>query len=168
MSLHHTGGTATALRVEPARPEEAAALTTLVRTSAAYTGHYRVMVANQNLDAAYLDANVVRVVRDTAGDIMGFYSLLIPGRGVDGEAELDFMFVANHLQGRGIGRTLFDDMRSVAHALSIARVHIVSHPPSEPFYLANGARRVGMLAPAGRVTWARPHLTLELGPGNQP
>ena len=165
MSLHHAGAT---LRIEPARPDDAAALTTLVRTSAAYQGHYRVMVGNQNLDAAYLDANVARVIRDATGGVMGFYSLLIPGRGADGEAELDFMFVANDLQGRGIGRTLFDDMRAVAHTLSLTRVHIVSHPPSELFYVANGARRVAMLAPAKRVTWARPYLTLELEPDNRP
>jgi GNAT superfamily N-acetyltransferase len=154
----------TTASIAPARPEEAEALTTLVRTSAAYHGHYRVMVANQKLDATYLDTNVVRVARGPDGEVWGFYSLLTPGRGTDGEGELDFMFVANHLQGRGIGRALFEDMRAAASWLGLSRVHIVSHPPSEPFYLACGAHRIGVLPPTGRVTWSRPHLTLAVRP----
>lgn len=151
------------LGVAPARPDEVEALTTLIRTSAAYDGHYRVMVENQTVDTDYLDANIVRVVRGADGDIWGFYSLVIPGKGGDGEGELDFMFVANHRQGQGVGRALFDDLRDTAGLLRLSRVHIVSHPPAEPFYLACGARRIGQLPPAGRVTWARPHLALELG-----
>jgi predicted GNAT superfamily acetyltransferase len=151
-------------RIEPARLDEAEVLTMLVRTSAAYDGHYRVMVANQLLDAAYLDRAVVRVAHAGNGEVSGFYSLLVPGRGAAGEGELDFMFVANHLQGRGIGRALFEDMRAAAGWLGLSRVHIVSHPPSEPFYLACGAHRIGQLAPAGRVTWTRPHLALDLAP----
>lgn len=149
-------------RIEPARPDEAAALTTLVRTSAAYPGHYRVMVANQTLDAAYLDTSVVRVAHGPDGEMWGFYSLVTPGRGADGEGELDFMFVANDRQGRGIGRALFKDLRAMARRHRLSRVHIVAHPPAEPFYLACGARRVGQQPPTGRVTWARPHLTLDL------
>src|SRR5688500_16808505 len=149
-------------RVAPARADEAEALTALVRGSAAYPGEYRVMVASQTLDAAYLEANVVRVVRGPGGEVWGFHSLRFPGHGGPGEAELDFIFVANERQGRGIGRALFADMRSVAVARGASRVHIVSHPPAEPFYLANGAERVGTLAPSGRATWHRPHLVLEL------
>ncbi|GAA4445881.1 GNAT family N-acetyltransferase [Phytohabitans houttuyneae] len=149
-------------RVAPALADEADALTALVRGSAAYPGEYRVMVAGQRLDAAYLHANVVRVVRGADGRVWGFYSLLFPGHGGPGEAELDFMFVANDRQGQGIGTVLFADMRAVAEERGASRVHIVSHPPAEPFYLANGAQRIGMLAPSGRATWHRPHLVLEL------
>lgn len=161
----NTGRTVTAYhRIEPARPDEAAALTTLVRTSAAYPGRYRVMVANQRLDAAYLATNLTRVAHGADGQLRGFYSILVPGRGAAGEGELDFMFVANQLQGRGIGRALFEDLRVTAGQLGLARVHIVSHPPSERFYLACGARRIGEQPPTGRVSWARPHLALDLGP----
>ncbi|MGH3683287.1 MAG: GNAT family N-acetyltransferase [Natronosporangium sp.] len=161
----NTGRTVTAYhRIEPARPDEAEALTTLVRTSAAYPGHYRVMVANQRLDAAYLATNLTRVAHGADGQLWGFYSILVPGQGAAGEGELDFMFVANQLQGRGIGRALFEDLRATASQLGLARVHIVSHPPSERFYLACGARRIGEQPPTGRVSWARPHLALDLGP----
>jgi GNAT superfamily N-acetyltransferase len=146
--------------IEPARPEDMDTLTTLVRTSDAYDGEYRVMVANQRLDTAYLDANIVRVARGADGTIYGFHSVLVPGRGADGEGELDFMFVANDQQRRGIGRALMDDVRAVARQLGLGRLHIVAHLPAEPFYIACGARRVGLIPPAGRVTWTRPHLVL--------
>jgi GNAT superfamily N-acetyltransferase len=152
------------LRMEPARVSDADALTALVRSSDAYDGQYRVMVANQRLDAAYISTNVVRVVRGAAGELQGFYSLLVPGRGGDTEGELDFMFVGNSLRGRGIGRTMFEDLRAVAAQRRLTRIHIVSHPPAERFYRACGARRVGHIAPRGRVTWTRPHLVLDVSP----
>jgi GNAT superfamily N-acetyltransferase len=155
--------TLTTVTIEPARPDEIEALTMLVRTSDAYGGDYRVMVANQRLDTAYLDTNVVRVARSTDQVLYGFHSLLIPGRGAVGEGELDFMFVANGLQRRGIGRALMDDVRSVARRLRLSRIHIVAHPPAESFYLACGARHIGHLPPTGRITWPRPHLILDTG-----
>lgn len=151
------------LDIRPADGDEAELLTTMVRTSAAYEGEYRVMVATQTLDRAYLDANIVRVAHQD-DMIAGFYSLLIPGCGDPGEGELDFMFVEDDLQGRGIGRALFDDMRSAAVDLGLSRVHIVSHPPSEPFYRKCGAYPVGTYPPKGRITWPRPHLALDLTP----
>jgi GNAT superfamily N-acetyltransferase len=154
--------TACAFGIGPARASEADALTALVRSSDAYDGRYRVMVANQRLDAAYLSTNVVRVARGAAGELYGFYSLLVPGRGAETEGELDFMFVANGLQGRGIGRTMFNDLCAVAEQRRLTRVHVIAHPPAERFYLTCGARRVGHLPPAGRVTWTRPHLVLNV------
>ncbi|GAA0940023.1 GNAT family N-acetyltransferase [Virgisporangium aurantiacum] len=148
------------MTVEPARPQDMATLTTIVRTSDAYDGHYRPLAAAQTLDVAYLNTNVVRVIRGPGGDVHGFYSLLLPGMGAEGEGELDFIFVANGLKRRGVGRALFDDMRVVARELELSLVHIVVHPPAEPFYLACGARRIGEIPPTGRATWTRPYLTL--------
>lgn len=145
-----------------ARADEAESLTTMIRSSAAYAGEQRVMVANQTVDQAYLDANLVRVARGGDRGALGFYSVLVPGRGAPGEAELDFMFVDNTAQGRGIGRALFDDMVAATRALGITRVHIVSHPPAEAFYLRCGATFVATIAPRGRVTWARPHLVVDI------
>src|ERR671913_267839 len=97
------------LAIRDAQPAEAPALTQIVRSSGAYYGTYRLMVASQFIDAAYLAANPTRVCVDEQGAIVGFASLLVPGRGVAGEAELDFMFVADDQQGRGIGRALMAD-----------------------------------------------------------
>lgn len=151
----------TAMTIGPARFDEAEVLTRMIRSSSAYDGSYRVMVANQTVDRAYIEANLVRVARGPDGTALGFYSVLVPGCGEPGEAEIDFMFVADDAQGQGIGRALIDDLRVHAAALDVSRVHVVSHPPSEPFYLACGAYRIGVSPPRGRVTWARPHLVVE-------
>ncbi|MFI5709287.1 GNAT family N-acetyltransferase [Kribbella sp. NPDC051620] len=136
-------------------------LTRLARTSAAYDGMYRAMIEEQTIDAAYLAKNPGRVAEDDRG-VAGFYTLAIPGRAGPGEGELDYLFVADDRQGAGIGRMLMDDLRVEAKALGLPRIHIISHPPAEGFYLAMGATRVGLLPPRGRVTWAQPHLVLEL------
>jgi GNAT superfamily N-acetyltransferase len=57
--------------------------------------------------------------------------LPLPGRGAAGEAELDYLFVADGQQGRGIGRALMADAVALAAELDVERIHIVSHPPSD-------------------------------------
>jgi GNAT superfamily N-acetyltransferase len=151
------------LRFRDARSPDGPELTRMVRGSGAYDGEYRVMVAPQLIDDTYLAANPTRVCVDDQGTIVGFASLLVPGRGVEGEAELDFMFVADGRQGRGIGRALMDDVVAVGRNMGVERLHIVSHPPSEGFYRSVGAVRVGEIPPAGRITWSRPLLRLDIG-----
>ncbi|SDU75352.1 GNAT family N-acetyltransferase [Jiangella alkaliphila] len=153
------------LRVEiaPATVEETGALTTMVRTSAAYTGEYRVMVANQTIDAAYIAQHLTRVAHGPDGELLGFVTLQVPGRGGPGEGEVDFMFVADDAQGRGIGRLLIEDLVEQAAALGLHRLHAVSHPPSAGFYRGCGFRDVAVIEPYGRIGWSRPHLVLTLG-----
>ena len=150
------------LSIRDAASADGPALTRMVRGSGAYDGEYRVMVAPQLVDDAYLAANPTRVCVDDQGTIVGFASLLVPGRGVAGEAELDFMFVADDQQGRGIGRALMDDVVAISREMGVERLHIVSHPPSEGFYRSVGAVRVGEIPPAGRITWSRPLMLLDL------
>jgi GNAT superfamily N-acetyltransferase len=149
------------LTIRPATDIDGPTLTAMVRDSGAYDGEYQVMVANQTIDAAYIAKNPVRVADDD-GRPVGFYSLQVPGRGEPGEGELDFMFVRDDQQGKSIGRFLAEDIRAVAAQLGLSRIHIVSHPPAEPFYRAIGAVRTGEVAPYGRVTWSRPLLVLEV------
>jgi GNAT superfamily N-acetyltransferase len=148
--------------IRDAQPTDAPVLTEIVRSSGAYDGTYRIMVASQVIDAAYLAANPTRVCVDGHGAIVGFASLLVPGRGVAGEAELDFMFVADDRQGCGLGRALMADVVAVSTRRGIERIHIVSHPPAEAFYRSVGAVRVGEIPPTGRITWTRPLLQLDI------
>lgn len=141
--------------------EDGPALTQLVRTSAAYDGQYRAMAAGQTIDAAYTSTNPTRVAQE-AGRIGGFYSLSSPRRGDDGEPEPDSVFVDDRRRGSGIGPVLADDLRRQAAALGVQRVHIASHPSAEPSCRALGARPIGAPAPAGRVTWSRPLLVLDV------
>jgi hypothetical protein len=50
----------------------------------------------------------------------------------------------------------------VSRGLGIERIHIVSHPPAEEFYRSVGAVRVGEIPPAGRITWSRPLLRIDI------
>ncbi|RIQ32492.1 GNAT family N-acetyltransferase [Jiangella rhizosphaerae] len=149
--------------IAPATVAETEVLTTMVRTSGAYTGDYRVMVANQTIDAAYIARHVTRVAHGPDGELLGFATLQVPGRGGPGEGEVDFMFVADDAQGRGIGRLLMDDLRAEAAKRGLHRLHVVSHPPSAGFYRSCGFRDVGVIEPYGRIGWSRPHLVLSLG-----
>jgi predicted N-acetyltransferase YhbS len=154
--------TITGFAIRDAQPADAPALTQIVRSSGAYDGTYRVMVASQLIDPTYLARNPTRVCVDDRDAIVGFASLLVPGRGVAGEAELDFMFVADDRQGRGVGRALMADIVAGSRGLGIERIHIVSHPPAEEFYRSVGAVRVGEIPPAGRITRSRPLLRIDI------
>lgn len=150
------------IRIEDATDADAGALTRIVRTSSAYDSHYRVMVAELSIDAEYLAAHLVRVARGAAGELLGFYTVIVPGLGGEGEGELDFMFVDDAAQGRGVGRMLIEDAHVQARARGLRLLHVVSHPPSEGFYRSVGARRVALVPPEGEITWSRPHLVFEL------
>ncbi|TDD69702.1 N-acetyltransferase [Jiangella aurantiaca] len=151
------------VEIAPATIAETQALTAMVRTSSAYSGDYRVMVANQTIDAAYIGRHLTRVAHGSYGELLGFATLQVPGRGGPGEGEVDFMFVADDAQGRGIGRLMMDDLRAEAAKLGLHRLHVVSHPPSAGFYRSCGFRDAGIIEPYGRIGWSRPHLILDLG-----
>lgn len=108
------------------------------------------------LTAARIERHECHVAREAGGRVVGYYSLVCDGA----TPELDLLFVDDAAQGRGVGALLFAHMRQRARALGVACVRIVSHPPSEPFYLRMGATRTGEQPPRGRVTWSRPVLEL--------
>jgi len=125
--------------------------------SSAYAGEYRRILEGYDLTEDYLDRCHVWLA-DSDGGTQGFYSLVL-----EPEPELDLLFVADAAQGCGFGRRLFGHMRELARSLSVRRVKIVSHPPSEGFYLGQGAVRLGADPPRGRVSWTRPVLELAVG-----
>ncbi|MBX9359803.1 GNAT family N-acetyltransferase [Streptomyces massasporeus] len=130
-------------------------LTRLVRGSRAYEGQYAAMVAGYRVGPDYVEAHrvFVAVDADDAGRVLGFYSLvLVP-------PELDLLFVADGMQGRGIGRLLVEHMKSEARAAGLDRVRVVSHPPAEGFYRSVGALPTGTVsANPPAVAWDRPEL----------
>jgi len=122
----------------------------------AYQGAYGAILENYALGEAQLQRDQV-FLAEAGGDILGFYSLI-----VEGEPELDLMFVADAAQGAGLGKILFDHMRETARTHAATSVLIVSHPPSVGFYERMGAVRDGVKPPFGRVTWERPILRLAM------
>lgn len=140
-----------------ATADDLPALDALMRSVSAYHGEYAPMLAGYAMTAAQFDHDLI-FVAEANGRPLGFYSLI-----VEGEPELDLMFVADAAQGTGLGARLFAHMADQARALGVDAVKIVSNPPAEGFYLRQGARRVGTKRPKGRVTWTQPILYLRLG-----
>lgn len=138
--------------------QDAVALSALMHGSAAYQGEYARILEGYQVTVEQVQRDRI-FLTENGGEVLGFYSLA----NVDSEPELDLLFVADAAQGTGIGSALFEHMRNTARELGIGTVKIVSHPPSERFYVRMGAVRVGYKAPAGKVSWRRPVLVLDLG-----
>ncbi|OQR60367.1 GNAT family N-acetyltransferase [Streptomyces maremycinicus] len=142
------------ITVRRAVARDARRLTRLVRGSRAYEGQYAAMVADYRVGPDYIETH--RVFVAVADDehhrpVLGFYSLVLS------PPELDLLFVADDAQGRGIGRLLVAHMKSEASAAGLDRVLVVSHPPAEGFYRAEGAVRTGTAsANPPAVAWDRP------------
>jgi GNAT superfamily N-acetyltransferase len=130
------------------RPDEAAALSALALRSKGYWGY----------DAAFLDAcraeltvtpdqaARARVVRDAGGIVRGFHLLAPDPDGGAGRGELLMLFVDPSAIGSGIGRALLEDAVRYAAHRGWSALRIESDPGAEGFYVAHGARRVGMAA----------------------
>lgn len=141
------------LLIRPAAPQDCPTLTDIVRTSSAYDGDYRVMVAEIVITPSQLTQDHV-FVAEQADNLLGFYSL----KEHSGSIELDFMFTADVAQGQGVGRHLFSHLIEKATQLGYSAIDIVAHPPAEAFYARMGAIKVGDLAPLGRIHWSRPQM----------
>ena len=114
--------------VRRARPDEATHLTALALRSKAYWGY------DADFMAACVPSLTVRSERIAA-----------PG---------EHVFVAEDASGtvvgQGYGHRLWQHTIGVARALGVRRVRIESDPFAEPFYLRQGAERVGE-APSGAI-----------------
>jgi GNAT superfamily N-acetyltransferase len=142
---------------------DARRLTRLVRGSGAYEGRYAAAVADYRVGPDYIEAHRAFVAVGTdehGGRILGFYSLVLD------PPELDLLFVADDVQGRGIGRLLIAHMQSEARAAGIDRLRVVSHVPAEDFYHRVGAVRTGTaFANPPAVPWDRPEFEFRISSG---
>ncbi|MFG2435831.1 GNAT family N-acetyltransferase [Streptomyces sp. NPDC048508] len=142
------------IAIRRAVARDAKRLTRIVRGSGAYQGEYAGAVAGYRVGPDYIEAHRVFVAVSTdeheEGRVLGFYSLvLVP-------PELDLLFVADEVQGRGIGRQLIEHMKIEARAAGLDRLKVVSHRPAEDFYHRVGAVRTGTaLAHPPAVPWDR-------------
>ena len=136
---------------------DAEALTLLAQGSSTLAGKYRAIVPDLVITADHIRRDHVYVC-EAGGEAVGFYSLIV---GEDG-AELDLMFVADSVQGSGVGRLLFGHMAENARRLGHRGVSLVSLPPAEGFYARMGAVRMGKRAPSGHVTWESPRMWVDL------
>jgi GNAT superfamily N-acetyltransferase len=73
--------------------------------------------------------------------VMAGFSAVLPR--LDGNAELDALFVDPDLRRLGIGRSLLDHSAQVARAQGCSALHVVGNPHAEVFYLACGFQLIG-------------------------
>lgn len=148
------------MRIRRAEDADLPAINALTRRSSAYAGEYRAMVEGIEVTPEQLRRDHCFVAVE-GERLLGYYSL------VADPPDLDLMFVDDAARGRGVGRLLFEHMLATARELGATEVRIVSHPPAAGFYERMGAVRAGTKAAAGRVTWDRPVLQVEV-PGAEP
>lgn len=90
------------------------------------------------------------------GQLLGFYSSIV------GEAvELDWMFAADAVQARAL-KTRFPSHVGSRQSVEGEACEDRVLPSILGFYERMGAQRVGVQRAAGRITWTRPVLQLEL------
>jgi MFS family permease/GNAT superfamily N-acetyltransferase len=137
--------------------QDAERLTALCHASRAYQGVYAEAIAQVQVTPGYIAQHLVFVAADREAHPLAFYSL------IRDPPEIDMMFVADEVQGLGIGRLLIDHMSEQARAIGLTGVRVVSHPSAEGFYRRAGAQRIGTVpANPPKTTWERPELWFKI------
>ncbi|MGI5458778.1 GNAT family N-acetyltransferase [Streptomyces sp. CA-249302] len=114
----------------------------MIHASGACQREHASIIDGYRVDAEYIARHPVYLAQDASERLLGFYSLVLQ------PPELDLAFVADDLQGAGVGRLLISHMLGQAREAGLAEVRVVSNPPAEGFYARMGAERVGTMGPA--------------------
>jgi ribosomal protein S18 acetylase RimI-like enzyme len=145
-----------------ARSTDLPRLCELALMAKASWGYPRAWLEQWRADLVY-DERTLReqtvLVAEISGAVSGVCSFSC--RGAD--ADLEGLWIDPALSRRGLGRSLLREAVRRASLYGAVRMHVVSEPRAEAFYLRLGARRVGTVAgtPPGRVL---PALLFELSP----
>lgn len=136
----------TRLRIRPAKPEEARALTDLALASKAVWGYpaaLRAQFVNElTITPAYIAGHPV-FVAETDQDGNNLLAVGALASITIDLVDLDFMFVAPDAMRQGIGRALFAHLCGTARARGFTGMKIVADPHALGFYERMGAVRIG-------------------------
>ena len=130
------------LRIRPASPEDAAALTRITHDAKRHWGYPEHWIKRWQDDLTitpdYVTANRVYVA-ESEGVLLGFYALIMRKE----KAELDHIWVMPAHIGTGVGKQLFLHAMQIAAGERVSEVEILSDPNAEGFYRKMGAHRTG-------------------------
>lgn len=165
MSAHPAGRPypepVTNFAIRAARPDEAAQLSVLAQRSKAHWGYDEEFLRAFRSELTLRPEQIVpRRTQVAVGEaeqagpepaggaprLLGFATL-------EGEApagELGMLFVDPDVIGLGVGTALFQHIAALATGLGFHRLTIAADPFAEPFYLAQGAVRIGAV-PSGSI-----------------
>jgi GNAT superfamily N-acetyltransferase len=139
------------MRIRPARPDEAAALTGLVLRSKAYWGYDEEFLARCRQELALLPEELETLRTHLAERDGGAPLGVVTIRGAPPEGILDHLYVEPSAMGLGVGRMLLRAARDIARSSGFSALLIHSDPNAEAFYLREGAVRAGSV-PSGSVS----------------
>ncbi len=131
------------LILRQADPAERAMLESLqLRASLAWEEHREALLADpDSVELPLKQIEESRVcVAQADGEILGF-SVVLPR--VDGDVELDGLFVEPRAWRKGIGRALVEEALRRAVLEGAWALHVVANPRAEQFYVACGFETTG-------------------------
>ena len=136
---------AAAHSIRAARAGEAKLLSELALRSKAHWGYSPQFIEACRVELSYQEEQLHSThmhfaVLESADAIIGFYALAHQNAEI---MELEALFVEPRFIGRGFGRLLMEDAKSVAAARGAKLLVIQGDPNTEPFYLAAGGVRTG-------------------------
>jgi len=162
------------IRIRPARPDEADALTRLTLASKQSWGYgeeqMRLWAPQLTVSAGYIRRNAVFVAEREA-DLLGYASVVrapdaeaavIGGRELRGGYYLDNLFVHPDEMRGGVGRALLLEAARWCRGRGVPSLCIVSDPNARAFYERMGAVYLGD-TPASASARALPFLLLATG-----
>ncbi len=151
------------MQIRRAREDEAAALSGIARLSKAHWPYPAAQIgawlADLTVTAEQIAAHPT-CVADLDGDVAGFYQLLVQ----DESWILEHLWVLPQHMGKGCGRALLEHAATFAMQGGARALSIDADPYAEPFYVACGAKTVGVKAAPieGMPDRVRPQMVLRL------
>jgi GNAT superfamily N-acetyltransferase len=159
--------------IRRARPDEAGQLSALAFRSNAYWGYDDAFMAACVPSLTITPERIaatgehVFVAEDAGGAVVGF-SALRPGSPGSLDAEFTDLFVEPGAIGQGYGKRLWQHTIDMARSLGVQRVTIEADPFAEPFYLRQGAVRIGEVPSDSIPGRVLPLLRFDLGADGSP
>lgn len=137
------------LRIEPARADQAKAISDLALRSKGYWGYDDEFLSAVREELTYAPADCASgeiFVAYLDRDVVGFGRL----SGDRAEGELDALFVDPPWIGTGVGGALLTHALDRARGRGMSRLRLDADPRAESFYARFGARRIGEV-PSGSI-----------------
>jgi len=115
-----------------------------LRASLTNDGDREALLANPDAIKIPLEQIVAgRVfVSELSGVTVGFSVIELR---VDGETELDALFVEPNIRRQGVGRLMVDYCAEIARTQGSKALHVIGNPHAMDFYLASGFRQIGTI-----------------------
>jgi len=151
------------MHIRKAQPAESDALSAIAYASKAHWGYTPAVLDSWRADLTVSADSIARhptFACEVRGELSGFYQLILG----EGECILEHLWVHPSFMGKGFGRSLLAHAVEHAARCGARQMMIDADPNAEPFYLACGAVRCGVIAAPiqGEPERIRPQLRISV------